>query len=395
MPSRPHAGGIPSCMHLNRHINRICYVGTNAITAKVGCLSGSSSLCIEHAISPDRVCAIALPQSTNFSVLNNDQAYSCGQLICAGSAVRNPPCYCTTQDKQSERQAMELNGSPNIMSQSNVDDSKEHSSSSSILPLYEPGPSPPDRRSRLDAFLSSSISYANTSYLLLICCFMTGLLDSTLFYAYGTFVSGQTGNTILLGLGASSSHTTTRPYRWTKSLLAIICFLCGCACFSHTMRILGKLKRGTLVLSFVIQGAIVLLVGGFVQAQLVEGRLHLLTEEMDWRQCMPIALLSFQSAGQIVTSRALKLNEIPTVVLTSMLHDIATDPKFFAPWRSNVKRNQMLSAFAATLLGALVGGFISISTGQMQSTLWLVGGLKLGIAGAWMVWPAGVGEDGI
>jgi len=130
-----------------------------------------------------------------------------------------------------------------------------------------------------------------------------------------------------------------------------------------------------------------------VQAALVEGRLLKLTEEMDWRQCLPIALLSFQSAGQIVASRALKLNEIPTVVLTSMLHDLATDPRLLAPWLSNPKRNQMLGAFAATLLGAIIGGFISIKTGQMQSTLWLVGGLKLSIAGAWLVWPTGEGED--
>lgn len=161
------------------------------------------------------------------------------------------------------------------------------------------------------------------------------------------------------------------------------------------MRVLGKLRRGTLILSFVVQAAIVLLVGGVVQAEVVEGRLHMLTEEMDWRQCLPIALLSFQSAGQIVASRALKLNEIPTVVLTSMLHDLATDPKLFAPWRSNAKRNQMLGAFAATLIGAIVGGFLSILTGRMQSTLWLVGGLKLGIAGAWMMWPAGGGDDAI
>lgn len=279
------------------------------------------------------------------------------------------------------------------MSPSNVDDSKEHSSSSSILPLSKRCSPSTVPRSRLTTHLSSSVSYANTSYLLLICCFITGLLDSTLFHAYGTFVSGQTGNTILFGLGASTSRATTRPYRWTKSLIAIVSFLWGCACFSHTTRVLGRLKRSTLILSFFVQGAIVLLVGGFVQAAVVEGQLHKLTEEMDWRQCLPIALLSFQSAGQIVASRALKLNAIPTVVLTSMLHDLATDPRLLAPWLSNPKRNDMLGAFAATLLGAIIGGFMSIKTGQMQSTLWLVGGLKFSIAGAWFMWPTGEGED--
>lgn len=161
------------------------------------------------------------------------------------------------------------------------------------------------------------------------------------------------------------------------------------------MRGLGILRRGTLVLSFAVQAAIVLLVAVIVQTEVVEGRLHMITEDIDWRQCLPIALLSFQSAGQICASRALKVNEIPTVVLTSMLHDIAADPKILSPWRENVKRNQMLGAFAATLAGAVAGGFISISTGRMQSTLWVVGVLKLGIAGAWMLWPAEDEGEGV
>lgn len=159
------------------------------------------------------------------------------------------------------------------------------------------------------------------------------------------------------------------------------------------MRKLGNLRRGTLILSFMVQAALVLLVAGIIQTEQVEGKLHLLNEQMDWRQCGPIALLAFQSAGQIVASRALQLPGIPTVVLTSMMHDIATDPRLFAPLCDNVQRNQKVGAFAATLAGAVAGGFISISTGKMQSTLWVVAALKLGIAVAWMVWPAGEEEE--
>ena len=114
--------------------------------------------------------------------------------------------------------------------------------------------------------------------------------------------------------------------------------------------------------SFILEGTIVLLVGGIVQADVVEGMLYKITDGIDWRQCLPIALLSFQSTGQIVASRALRINEIPTVVLTSMLHDLATHARILTPWKSEAKRNQMLGAYAATLLGAVVGGFISISS---------------------------------
>ena len=270
-------------------------------------------------------------------------------------------------------------------------------STPSIPPSLNDKPtcSPPlrPRSSRFITSMYSPISLAYTSLPLLLCCLITGLLDSTVFYAYGNFVSGQTGNTVLFGLGASTSYSTTRPYRWAKSLVAIVAFALGCVAFAHTTRVLGKRRRGTLILTFVVQGGIVLLAAGFIQAELVEGRLHLLNDEIDWRQCMPIALLSFQSAGQIVASRALGHDTIPTVVLTSMLHDIAADPRLLTKWSENGKRNQRLGAYAAVVLGAVAGGFLSVSTGRMQSTLWVVGGLKLGIAGMWGFWPAAGLED--
>ena len=147
------------------------------------------------------------------------------------------------------------------------------------------------------------------------------------------------------------------------------------------------------MLSFIAQGAIVLLAAGFIQAALVEGRLHLLNDEIDWRQCLPIALLSFQSAGQIVASRALGHDTIPTVVLTSLIHDIATDPRLLVKWPENPKRFQRLGAFSAVLIGAVAGGFLSVTTGKMQSTLWLVGGLKMFIAGMCWFWPSPRDED--
>lgn len=102
---------------------------------------------------------------------------------------------------------------------------------------------------------------------------------------------------------------------------------------------------------------------------------------------MPIALLSFQSAGQIVGSRVLGFAEVPTVVLTSMLHDISTDPALLGPLRQNMKRNRRILAFAGILAGAVAGGFISESTKRMQVPLWIAGGIKFFIASAWIVWP--------
>lgn len=131
----------------------------------------------------------------------------------------------------------------------------------------------------------------------------------------------------------------------------------------------------------------ILIAAAIVQGGVADGSLNTITNDIDWRSELPIALLSFQSAGQIVGSRVLNLAEIPTVVLTSMLHDVATDPKLLASPRTNVKRNRRVLAFLGILVGAVAGGFVSEATGRIQIPLWIAGGFKLVVTIAWTVWP--------
>lgn len=119
----------------------------------------------------------------------------------------------------------------------------------------------------------------------------------------------------------------------------------------------------------------------------MNGSLNTITPDINWRQLLAIALLSFQSAGQIVGSRVLGLTEVPTVVLTSMLHDITTDPALLGPLRQNIKRNRRVLAFVGILAGAVAGGFIAEGTRRMQIPLWIAGGIKILIASSWMLWP--------
>ena len=120
---------------------------------------------------------------------------------------------------------------------------------------------------------------------------------------------------------------------------------------------------------------------------MVDGSLDTITDDIVWNQLLPIALLSFQSAGQIVGSRALGVAEIPTVVLTSMLHDISSDSALFAPLGKNIKRNRRVLAFFGILVGAVAGGFIAENTRKIQVPLWIAGGIKLCLTSAWIVWP--------
>ncbi|KAL8995997.1 MAG: hypothetical protein Q9169_004377 [Polycauliona sp. 2 TL-2023] len=237
---------------------------------------------------------------------------------------------------------------------------------------------------RSQRYCSAEVSTAHADILFLWCCFISGLVDSTIYNAFGTFVSMQTGNTIFLGLGGSTSDSTSKPYGWAKSLVSITCFCLGCLAFSHATRFFGNLKRGTLVASFLSQTLIILFTAALVQGKAVNGSFDTITDEIDWETMIPIALLSFQSAGQIVGSRALNLSEIPTVVLTSMLHDIFTDRNALA--KDNVKRNRRVLAFFAILLGAVCGGFVGEGTRRMQTPLWIAGALKLTITLAWAFW---------
>lgn len=211
--------------------------------------------------------------------------------------------------------------------------------------------------------------------------------DLRVHFAYTNLNSG---NTIFLGLGgATSLHPppNPKPYGWAKSLTSLSCFFLGCWFFSQFSRRFGPVRRGTLTASFLFQSTLVFISGAIVQAGRVDGALDTITSEIQWKSEIPIALLSFQSAGQIIGSRVLNLSEIPSVVLTSMLCDLASDPQLVGGWKTNIKRNRRALAFVMILVGAVAGGFISEGSGKMQIVLWVAGGLKVLITGAWILWP--------
>ena len=130
-----------------------------------------------------------------------------------------------------------------------------------------------------------------------------------------------------------------------------------------------------------------LISAAIVEGGAVNGSLRTLTTNVDWWSELPIAFLSFQAAGQISSSRTLGYSEVPTVVVTSMLYDIASDPKLLYRLTTNAKRNRRVLAFFIILAGAVASGFIAQNTGRMQIPLWIAAGIKLGIVVAWMVWP--------
>ncbi|POS79634.1 hypothetical protein DHEL01_v201971 [Diaporthe helianthi] len=228
---------------------------------------------------------------------------------------------------------------------------------------------------------------------LLACCLVTGLLDTTMFQAYGTFVSMQTGNTIFLALGASDQNI--KPYDWARSLCSIGCFSAGAVFFSrfHRHLVPKPTQRGVLALSFLAQAACICVAAALAETGAVNQRQEG-GERTDWREMAPIALLSFQAAGQIVASRVLGVNEVPTVVITSLLCDLMSDAKLLSMpvFTGNRKRNNRIAGFVLTLLGSIIGGWMLRATGQVQPVLWLVFAIKFVISVGWLGWK-GQGAD--
>ncbi|KAJ5287908.1 hypothetical protein N7478_003594 [Penicillium angulare] len=258
-------------------------------------------------------------------------------------------------------------------------------------PDLEASPPPPEKRNQLGVAQrwKQELSVNHADLVCLLLCFLTGLCDSSAYNAWSCFLGMQTGNTIFLGLGASN-QPASKPWGWLKSLVSIASFFIGAMIFSISMRTVGSLRRGTLFISFLVQTILIIIAVALIQADLIP---HSTSDQsLDggplFLELIPIGLLAFQSAGGMTCSRALGYNEIPTVVLTSVYFDIASDPKLVGKPTANVKRNRRIGGVVFLLVGAIVGGWLSRSSGGMESALWLTAGLKFIAALGWLVWKA-------
>jgi uncharacterized membrane protein YoaK (UPF0700 family) len=204
---------------------------------------------------------------------------------------------------------------------------------------------------------------------------ITGVLDSSAVFIWGSFVSMQTGNTVYLGLGLVAPH---EGIRYLKALTSIVSFCIGSFAFARFHRFFSPKKRWVLIASYGIQLLFILFA-----ALIVTLGTHV-RENLHWQVLLPLAAVAFQSSGQAVTSRALQFNGLTSVVLTSNYCDLFSDPKLFA-W-DNVERNRRIGAPVLLLFGACIGGLWAHSGVGLAGALWTAVGLKLCIVVAWLFW---------
>ncbi|KAF2198992.1 hypothetical protein GQ43DRAFT_457470 [Delitschia confertaspora ATCC 74209] len=235
-----------------------------------------------------------------------------------------------------------------------------------------------------DAFkkhVTVDVSREWADVVLLFCYIITGLLDSSAVFIWGSFVSMQTGNTVYLGLGLVDPYSSNR---WIKSGTSIFFFCLGSFFFSRFHRFFSPQRRWVLIASYSIQLLFILIAALIVTFSR--------NKSSGWQVLVPIASVAFQSSGQAVTSRALKFPGLTSVVLTSNYCDLFSDPGLFN--LRNVERNRRTAAPILLLLGAVCGGLWAHSEVGLAGALWTAVIMKALVVATWSVWPAeGSGED--
>ncbi|KEF63593.1 uncharacterized protein A1O9_01571 [Exophiala aquamarina CBS 119918] len=247
---------------------------------------------------------------------------------------------------------------------------------------------------RLKSRLTSEVEPKWADAILLGCFFVAGVVDSVAFNKYTCFVSMQTGNTIFLGLGVSDLPVHSPKHTWVKSLVAISSFCLGSLSFSRYHLYLGALKRWVIMSSFAIQTMFMIITSVLVSSGVAAtGSQDNIPRKpgdrgrFQWVELCPIALLAFQSAGQIVASRVLKYNSMPTLVLTSVYCDLMSDPNLFtAGLFEDPDRNRRAASVTTLFVGAVVGGALSKSSVGYPVALWIATGLKACMVIAWFLW---------
>lgn len=76
------------------------------------------------------------------------------------------------------------------------------------------------------------------------------------------------------------------------------------------------------------------------------------------------------------------------MVLTSVYFDTASDPNLGSAPTRNVKRNRRVGGVIMLLVGAIAGGWLSRSSGGMESALWMAAGFKFCVGLGWLGWRA-------
>jgi len=247
----------------------------------------------------------------------------------------------------------------------------------------------PHRQGTIQKYLSRELRASYMGLVITICFFISGLVDSVAFNSWSCFVNMQTGNTVFAALGLGGLPKASHGQQYYKSLTAIGSFCLGALFFSALHRYPTGLseqpcsrRRWIFIVSFSLQTALMIIPAILVTLNLVSNQPFVpgsfssgssnnnsgsgtLTNFLD---LCPVALLSFQAAGQTTLSRLLAVLDMPTIVLSALYFDFTADLySLRQAWRKSSslwefasvqqkRQGQRLLCIIALCTGGITGG---------------------------------------
>jgi uncharacterized membrane protein YoaK (UPF0700 family) len=188
--------------------------------------------------------------------------------------------------------------------------------------------------------------------------FATGIEDSITFPDFHCFVSNQTGNTVLLSVGAAKIGSTIVILPNTAMSLAA--FVIGGWIMGQIGNYYGCYRRGWLFASSIIQTLLVF-------AALGLGRWKKSVEPTGPMALAVIALLAISSGGQVAMVRSIQMTEITTANATSAYVDTFIDVRLYET--RNRPRNRRMLFLVCICAGSFVGAFIHKRWGSSVTLL--------------------------
>jgi uncharacterized membrane protein YoaK (UPF0700 family) len=187
---------------------------------------------------------------------------------------------------------------------------------------------------------------------LLLLGFGTGIQDACTYPDYGCFASNQTGNTVLLAVGASG--LAPGAFSFPNIAVSLSLFIIGGCAAGQAGNAVGPRRRFWLAMSSLLQTAMVW------AAVAVQYRVAVRKDSA--AGLVVLSLLAFSSAAQVAMSRGLKITEITTAMATAAYVDLLVDPNLCR--RDNRSRNRRVMFLLMLAGGSFAGAFMNRSMGS-------------------------------
>lgn len=200
--------------------------------------------------------------------------------------------------------------------------------------------------------LYDEIDIAHADVILIIFGFASAMVDTMTVPTTKTFVANNTGNWILLALGAVG---LADEYPLLVFPVRCIVALCG----SWT----GSFVNGQLGRIYGVRKRWFLLANSTFEALMIWLCVILLYTNacsmFNTTNLVILFLLSWVFGSQGAVTKAMGVKGIPMpAVVTGAMGDLLSDPRLFAPLRQNRERNQRIVFLLTFFIGAIMGGIV-------------------------------------